>query len=188
MNPYARRKPCLCTLSGPGDVEGKKKDERKLTPTQLKILYWLDTHRGFRGSKVQLRKNLGYTSDGSVNAPLKGLISDGYVDENASEEGTAYPLTSKGKGKIFYLRLPDRLLFVIGFVAIVDIYVGLTNLYDSVPISPYTEVIGGVSLLAIFLVVKLLRNSLANEFLDLRQPLEESESTPRDSRDNISGS
>lgn len=178
----------LQSLSDTDDTGSSDKSERKLTPTQLKILYWLDTHRKFRGSKVQLRKNLGYPSDGSVNAPLKGLLSEGYIDEDVSDTGTAYPLTAKGKSRIFYLRLPDRLLFVIGIVGILEIYVGLADLYGNIPLSPYTDIISGSSLFAIFAVVMLLRKGLAKEFLDIRPPLEESESMPRDGREDISGS
>jgi hypothetical protein len=163
--------------------KSKPEPERKLTPTQTKILYWLDTHRKFRGSKVDLRKRMGYPSDGSVNLPLKGLITNGYVKEDVSEEGSAFPLTQKGQNKIFYLRLPDRLLFVLVFLGVVDIYVGVANLVLRTDLSPYTDIITGGSLLAIFLVVRVLGGRLANEFLDIRQPLEESESTPRDGRD-----
>jgi hypothetical protein len=69
-------------MSEASSDKSKPESERKLTPTQTKILYWLDTNRDFRGSKVQLRKKLGYPSDGSVNAPLKGLITNGYVKWN----------------------------------------------------------------------------------------------------------
>ncbi len=137
---------------------------------------------------MQLRKQLGYPSDGSVNLPLKGLITNGYVKEDVSKEGSAFPLTQKGRNKIFFLRLPDRLLFVIGALGIVNIYVGVANLLSGIALNPYTDIVSGGSLLTIFLVVRLLRRRLANEFLDIREPLEESENIPRENREDISSS
>jgi hypothetical protein len=129
---------------------------------------------------------MGYTSDGSVNTPLNGLITDGYIKEDSSKGPTAYPLTGKGTNAIFFLRLPDRLLLVIEVIGVLDVYVAFENLVVGIALSPYTGLISGAALLGIFGLIISQRRRIANEFLDIREPLEESESTPQDVRDDVS--
>ena len=162
--------------------------ERKLTPTEVTILYWLNTHRKFRGSKVQLRKMMGYPSDGSINPYLNRLISTGYVKEDQTKTGVAFRLTGRGRDRIIFLRLPDYLLVAIGFIGIADLYAAFEYYFAKVPLSPYSDLLGGIALVALYIVIAVLRGNLAKEFLHLREPLEESESTPRDVRDDDSAS
>lgn len=164
------------------------KSERKLTPTEIRILYWLQTHQGFRGSKVQLRKRMGYPSDGSVNRPLNGLIAKGYVKEDANDKGSAFRLTGKGRNKILFLRLPAILALAIGFVGIGELYAALENVFGGVALSPFSPLVGGLVLLVMSVFLLFVLNRIANDFLGIRQPLEESESLPREDREPSSTS
>ena len=62
-------------------------EEKRLEPTKIRILYFLHTHRSFRGSKSKLRKMMGYPSDGSINPHLNKLLEDGYLKEEETKAG-----------------------------------------------------------------------------------------------------
>ena len=160
--------------------------EKRLSPTQIKILYYLEKHKDFRGSKVQLRKNMGYSSDGSVNPHLNDLIEDGYVKPEETDKGTAYLVTRKGRNKITLLRLPDYLLGVIGIIGVLDVYLAFNYFVWKIPLNPYSDLVTGAALLVMFLVIAALRRGVVKEFLDLREPLAPSESLPREPREEVS--
>jgi len=163
-------------------------EEKRLEPTKIKILYFLHTHRDFRGSKVQLRKMMGYPSDGSINPHLNELIDDDYLKEEQTKSGMAYRLTKKGRDGIFFLRLPDYLLLAIGIIGVLDLYLAFDNLVLGVPLSPNTTLITGAALIAMYLLIRSVQKRVTNRFLDMREPLEESESSPRDGREDVSSS
>lgn len=174
----------------PEPQNGKSEEDsvanKRLSPTQIKILYYLDKHRDFRGSKVKLRKEMGYSSDGSVNPHLNSLIEDGYVKPEETKKGTAYLVTRKGRNKITFLRLPDNLLVVIGIIGALDVYLAFNYFVWKVPLSPYSDLVTGAALLVMFFVITALRRGVVKEFLDLREPLTNPETLPREPREEVS--
>lgn len=175
-------------MSEPSDDKTRKNSERKLSPTEIIILYWLATNRKFRGSKSELRRQLGYPSDGSVHPHLIKLISEGYVEEKPTKKGTEFFVTRKGRDAIFFLRQSDLLLAVVAIVGVLDIYVSLDNLIFHVPYTIYTTLVSGASLIGIYVVVRATKRRIAHQFLGIRPPLGESESVPRDGQDDVSDS
>ncbi len=165
-------------MSEAGD--GEPEPERKLPPTQIAILYWLTINPKFRGSKAELRRQMGYRSDGSINPHLNKLIDGGYVKEKQTKTGTAYRLTQKGRNSILHLRLPDYLLLVIGVIGVLDVYAAFEYYAFKFALSPITVLITGVVLLVMYFVISFLRKGIAKETLKMREPLGESETTPRD--------
>ncbi|MDG6953929.1 MAG: MarR family transcriptional regulator [Nitrososphaerota archaeon] len=151
-----------------------KKDEakaadhpkKKLTPAKLNILYFIHERGEYPGSISQLSRDMGYSSDSTVNTNLNELIRDGYVTE-----GPPYSVTKAGENELRFTRLPDYLVAIIAALGGIDIVVSLEDFAGLGPINPEsTLAIGGALVIFAFVFYRVKRR-IFREFLGLKDPL-----------------
>jgi len=141
--------------------------KKKLTPTKLNILYVIHEIGGYSDSISQLSRDMGYSSDSTVNTNLNELIRDGYVTV-----GPPYRVTKAGENELRFTRLPDYLLALIGAIGGVDILVSLEDFAGLGPINPEsTLAVGGALVIVAFLFYRIKRR-IFREFLGLKGPLD----------------
>jgi len=140
--------------------------KKKLTPTKLNILYFIHERGEYADSISQLSRDMGYSSDSTVNTNLNELIRDRHVTG-----GPPYKVTKAGENELRFTRLPDYLLALIGAIGGVDILVSLENFAGLGPINPEsTLAIGGALVVVAFLFYRIKRR-IFREFLGLKDPL-----------------
>ena len=156
--------------STPFDGE-QPQEERRLTPLQVKILYFLYRRKKFRGSILGMSKEMGYESDGKVNPALHYLVDKKYAREEPTETGRIYSLEKKGRDEIIFLILPNYLLLAILVIGLVDVYVAYAYFVLHVPLNPYSDLIGGAAMIAMAYVLLWAKRGMVKRFLDLRDPI-----------------
>lgn len=153
--------------------------KRRLPLSKLLILYFL-SNRGYDGSILQLSRDMGYSTDSSVNKNLNDLIRDGYVTD-----GPVYKLTPAGVREIQFSRLPEVLCYLILGLGISVLLIsgeGVAGFVAERTASLSTFGLG-VAIVTIGVLFLGAKKRVYDDFLGLRKPLSHAESAPREDRE-----
>jgi hypothetical protein len=152
------------------DAPAADQSKKKLTPTKLNILYFVHERGEYPASISQLSRDMGYSSDSTVNTNLNELIKDRYVTE-----GPPYKVTKAGENELRFTKLPDYLLALIAAIGGIDILVSLEYFAGLGPINPESTLAIGCALVIVAFLFYRIKRRIFREFLGLKDPL-----TPRD--------
>jgi len=139
-----------------------KRPQKRLTPTKLSILYVLHEKGEHDGTISQLSREMGYSSDSTVNTNLNELLEDGYAI------GPPYKVTKKGENELRFTRFPEYLLALILAIGGVDIIVSLEDFSGFGPINPYGTLSLGLALVVVSILFLRIKRRIFREFLGLK--------------------
>ena len=103
-------------------------------------------------NKSQLRRRLGYKSDGHFHRDFNNLLNDGLI-EHDKEKGT-YSITDKGRKEIASIQITDTLATFLILWGIGPIFYYMQTLLGA-DVSPEYFLAVGVTLLALGLAIKI---------------------------------
>ena len=129
---------------------------------------------------------MGYPSDGAVNPNLRFLLNKGYAKEEFEGNNRVYSLTQKGKDEIGFIILPNYLLIVILVVGFANIWVAYDYFVLGIPLNPWSDLVGGAAMVAMAYVLLIVKRGMVKKFLDLREPLTDTESTSQIKTEDVS--
>ena len=134
--------------------------KKKLTPVKLRILYFIHEKGAYDDSISQLSREMGYSSDSTVNTNLNDLIEDGYVSK-----GPPFKVLRKGEEELRFTKFPEYLMAVIVAIGGVDIVVSLEDFAGLGAINPFSTLAIGLALVVVSVLFLRLKRRIFDEFL-----------------------
>jgi len=147
---------------------------------KLLILYFISSRGGYKGTIVQMSRDMNYQTDSSVNKNLHELIRDGYVIDDPY-----FKLTGKGEAQLQFSRLPEALcaiLMVLGLTVMLISGEGMAGLVIG-RLASATAFGLGLAVVGVSVAFLRLKKRVYDDFLGLRKPLSGRESLPREVRE-----